>query len=65
VILDGDRASGVSYCLAHHVTRRAGEAKIMVASIRYSDQFVRTPEGWRFDEGRLMVDWMDTRAVGS
>ena len=42
VALDGDRATGESYCLAHHLYTEDGERKLMVASLRYLDTFVKT-----------------------
>jgi hypothetical protein len=65
VELDGDRASGVSYCLAHHVSEADGGATLMVASIRYLDQFSRIGGAWRFAERRLYVDWTETRRLNS
>ncbi len=62
VTLDGDRASGESYCLAHHISYGADvERTIMIASIRYLDRFVKREGGWFFAERRLMVDWTETR----
>ena len=62
VSLDGDRAAGESYCLAHHLTVTGdGQRTLMVASIRYLDQFVRQDGQWLFAERRLMVNWIDTR----
>ena len=62
VILDGDRASGESYCLAHHVWVEDGQRMLMVMSIRYLDSWVRTPDGWRFAERTLVTDWVDKRS---
>ncbi|WP_067676762.1 nuclear transport factor 2 family protein [Nocardia miyunensis] len=63
VDLDGDRATGESYCIAHHVfSDEAGQRKLMIASIRYLDQFVKQDGEWLFAERRLMVDWTETRA---
>ena len=59
--LDGDRATGESYCIAHHLIVKGGERTLMLASIRYLDQFVKLSGAWLFAERRLMVDWMDTR----
>jgi hypothetical protein len=60
--LDGDRATGESYCLAHHLTvADDGTRTLMVASIRYLDTFVRQDGAWLFAERRLMVNWTDTR----
>jgi ketosteroid isomerase-like protein len=60
--LDGDRATGESYCLAHHLTvgEDAGRT-MMVASIRYLDQFVKQNGAWLFAERRLLVNWTETR----
>ena len=33
VALNGDRATGESYCLAHHLFTEDGERKLMVASL--------------------------------
>ncbi len=35
VALDGDRAPGETYCLAHHVYSDDGERKLMIAALRY------------------------------
>jgi ketosteroid isomerase-like protein len=60
--LDGDRASGESYCLAHHLTvGEDGKRTMMIASIRYLDDLVKQDGQWLFAERRLMVDWTETR----
>ncbi|MDN3028333.1 nuclear transport factor 2 family protein [Streptomyces sp. S.PB5] len=63
ISLVGDRASGESYCLAHHVSvTEEGQRTLMIASIRYLDEFVKGAGGeWLFAERRLMVDWTETR----
>jgi ketosteroid isomerase-like protein len=62
VELDGDRATGESYCLAHHLTEAEdGTRTLMVASIRYLDTFVKQDGAWLYAERRLMVNWTDTR----
>jgi hypothetical protein len=63
VALDGDRATGESYCLAHHLFTEDGERKLFVASLRYLDTFARTDGGWLFAERRLYVDWTETRTT--
>jgi ketosteroid isomerase-like protein len=62
VTLDGDRATGESYCLAHHRYAEDGERKVMVASLRYLDTFVKTGGTWLFAERKLYVDWTETRS---
>ena len=62
ISLDGDRAAGESYCLAHHLSLADdGQRTLMVASIRYLDEFVKQDGQWLFAERRLMVNWIDTR----
>ena len=46
VALDGDRATGESYCLAHHVYSDDGERKLMTAAIRYQDTFAKADGTW-------------------
>jgi hypothetical protein len=59
--LDGDRASGESYTIAHHLFTDDGERKIMVASLRYLDRFVKIAGAWYFEERKLLLDWSETR----
>jgi ketosteroid isomerase-like protein len=63
VVLDGDRASGESYCLAHHVSVADGKRSLMVASIRYLDGFAKRSGRWLFSERKLIVDWIETRSM--
>ena len=41
VTWDKDSARGISYCLAHHVTIDGHDRRLMIASIRYLDHFVK------------------------
>ena len=62
VAVDGDRATGESYCLAHHLSVSQDEQRtMMIAAIRYLDAFVKQNGAWLFAERRLMVDWTETR----
>ena len=62
VVLDGERATGESYCLAHHLSvADDGQRTMMIASIRYLDQFAKQDGRWLFAERRLMVNWTETR----
>jgi len=61
--LTPDRATGEAYCLAHHVTVDGGKRRLMVASLRYLDTFVKIGRAWLFSERRLYLDWMDERAL--
>ena len=61
--LTGERATGEAYCLAHHITVEAGKRRLMVASLRYLDTFVKMNGAWLFSERRLYVDWLEERSV--
>src|ERR1700676_2123421 len=54
--LTGDRGTGEAYCLAHHVTVTGGKRRLMLASLRYYDTFVKMDGAWLFAERRLYVD---------
>ena len=59
--LTGDRGTGEAYCLAHHVWTEAGKRRLMLASLRYYDTFVKMNGTWLFAERLLYVDWVDNR----
>jgi SnoaL-like domain len=61
--LTTDRATGEAYCLAHHVTVDGGKRRLMVASLRYLDTFVKMEGAWLFAERLLYVDWVDERSM--
>jgi hypothetical protein len=61
--LSNDRATGEAYCLAHHVTVDGGKRRLMVASLRYLDTFVKIDGSWLFAERLLYVDWLEERAL--
>ena len=61
--LTSDRANGEAYCLAHHVTVDGPRRRLMVASLRYLDTFVKISGVWLFAERLLYVDWLEERAL--
>jgi hypothetical protein len=61
--LAADRATGEAYCLAHHVTVDGEKRRLMVASLRYLDTFVKIDGAWLFAERLLHVDWQDERPL--
>ena len=61
--LSADRATGETYCLAHHVTVDSGKRRLMVASLRYLDTFAKVDGAWLFAERLLYVDWMEERGL--
>ena len=65
VTIDGNRATGESYTIAHHVYTEGGTRKIMIASLRYLDTFTKIDQSWYFAERNLILDWSETRLLGT
>jgi hypothetical protein len=61
--LTGTRATGEAYTLAHHLTIDGGKRRLMIAALRYSDQFVKIDGTWLFAERLLYVDWLEERPL--
>jgi hypothetical protein len=61
--LNGNRATGEAYCLAHHVTMDGGRRRLMIASLRYLDTFAKIDGAWLFAERLLYVDWLEERTL--
>jgi SnoaL-like domain len=59
--VDGDRATGETYCLAYHLWSSGGQRTLMIMSIRYLDAFIRQDGTWLFAERQLITDWTDRR----
>ena len=57
------RATGEAYCLAHHITVDGEKRRLMLASLRYLDTFVKMDGAWLFAERLLYVDWVEGRAL--
>ena len=64
-VLDGEHATGVAYCLAHHVKVDGSERSLMIAAIRYLDTFVKHDGVWYFSQRKLMVDWTENRPLNT
>lgn len=64
VEIDGDTATGETYCRACHIQPveggPAGARENHVMNIRYLDRYVRLDEGWRIAERELQVEWTET-----
>jgi len=61
--LTSNQATGEAYCLAHHVTVEGENRRLMVASLRYLDTFVKVDGDWLFAERLLYVDWLEERTL--
>jgi ketosteroid isomerase-like protein len=58
--VDGDDATGLTYCFAHHVLGTDDH----VMAIRYEDTYRRGGDGqWRIVERHLRLDWTEDRTV--
>jgi hypothetical protein len=65
VTIDGNRATGESYTIAHHVFSEDGSRKVMIASLRYLVTFAKIDETWYVAERNLILDWSETRSLGT
>ena len=63
VTLNGDRALGQAYCIAHHLTVDGEKRRLMIAYLRYIDTFEKIDGAWLFAERLLYVDWLEQRAL--
>jgi hypothetical protein len=65
VSIDGDKATGDSYTIAHHVYTEDGTRKMMVAWLRYLDTFTKIDQYWYIAERQIILKWSETRALGA
>ena len=65
VTMDGDRATGDSYTIAHHVFAEDGSRQMMVAWLRYLDVFARVGDVWYIAERQIILQWSETRTLGA
>jgi len=61
VKLDGNKATGTTYCRAYHLKVVDGVQKLMIAGIRYYDKMVKQSGIWLFSERKLKVCWIESR----
>ena len=61
--LTGHRATGEAYTLALHLAVDGGRRSLMIAALRYADQFVKIDGAWLFSERMLYVDWLEERPL--
>jgi hypothetical protein len=54
--IDGDAATGQTYCVAHHL-RADGSPMTLVA--RYRDRYALTADGWRFASRACRLLWRE------
>ena len=61
--LTGDRGTGETYCMPHHLTTEGKNRRLMIAALRYYDTFVKMDGTWLFAERLLYVDWLEQREL--
>jgi hypothetical protein len=61
--LNGDRATGEAYCIAHHLSVDREKRRMMVAYLRYIDTFAKIDGMWLFAERLLYVDWLEEHGL--
>ena len=59
--LNGDTATGETYCLAHQFWNENKQRILMIIGIRYYDTFVRANGSWFFAKRKLIFDWIDRK----
>jgi hypothetical protein len=60
---DPGYALGRITCVAHHWTGTADGGTDVVWHLRYDDEYVRTPVGWRIHGRRLTINAIETRPI--
>jgi SnoaL-like protein len=58
----GDSATGIVYCLAHHILMENGKRMLLVMGIHYYDTYTFQNNEWLFADRKLIIDWRDKRA---
>ena|SRR5258708_36169681 len=61
--LTSNRGTGETYCMPHHLTIDGVKRQLMIATLRYSDTFVKVDGEWLFAERLLYVDWIEERVL--
>ena len=61
--IDGDAATGTTYCLAYHVLAGDEGDVLETIGVRYEEEFVRTVAGWRMRERNATRLWAQTTPV--
>jgi len=60
---EADYALGRITCVAHHWSLAEDQATDLVWHLRYDDEYLRTPSGWRFHGRALTINAIETRPV--
>ena len=61
--LDGNKATGEVYFVAHHRITENGEKKDLFVAGRYHDEYEDRGDGWKIARRKEIVDWARTDAA--
>lgn len=61
--LEGDKATGEVYFIAHHRITENGEKKDLFVAGRYHDEYEDRGDGWKIARRKEIVDWARTDAA--
>lgn len=64
VTINGDKASGVSYCLVTLIGVENGKKMKTTIGVYYHDEYVRENNRWLIAKRRSVFDWQDKRELG-
>jgi hypothetical protein len=64
VTLDGDKASGVSYCMVTLIGVENGKKMKTSIGVYYRDEYVRQNNRWLIAKRTSVFDWEDRRELG-
>lgn len=62
--INGDKASGVSYCLVTLIGIENGKKMKTSIGVYYHDEYVRENNRWLIAKRRSVFDWQDKRELG-
>ena len=62
-VTDPNYALGRITCIAHHFSETDGKITDLVWHLRYDDEYMRTPAGWRIHGRALTINAIETRPV--
>ncbi|WP_374479265.1 nuclear transport factor 2 family protein [Zoogloea sp.] len=63
ITLDGRKAKGEVYFIAHHRITENGEKKDLFVAGRYHDEYEDRGQGWKIARRKEIVDWARTDAA--
>ena len=64
VTINGDRASGISYCLVTLIGSENGKKMKTTIGVYYQDDYVRENNRWLISKRRSVFDWEDKQELG-